>query len=63
MEMHNVRDVVKHMYQSPAWSQKVAKMPDNQVFAIYMRQLQKRKEVAPQFQQLSFDDIKEVNAP
>jgi hypothetical protein len=44
-DIEKKRDYVYHMYGSPGWRQKVLKMPDSQVIAIYLGDL-KRKERA-----------------
>lgn len=38
------RDYVMGLYKSDGWKAKVRKMPDNQVIAIYMREVNKAKE-------------------
>lgn len=38
------RDFVMGLYKSPGWRAKVLRMPDNQVIAIYMREINKAKE-------------------
>lgn len=35
------RYYVEQMYPGPTWKKRVANMPDNQVFAIYMREQKK----------------------
>jgi len=37
------RSYVAKMYPGPAWKKKVKKMPDGQIFAIYMREIDKQE--------------------
>ena len=40
------RRYVEKMYSGPSWKKRVFKMPDDQIFAIYMRE-QEKKVAAP----------------
>lgn len=37
-DIHRKRDYVLSLYSGPRWREKVSKMPDAQVVAIYMRE-------------------------
>lgn len=36
-----IRKIVMDMYEGPAWKRSAAKMPDNQIYAIYMNKLER----------------------
>ena len=71
MTIRQMRAILRKLYKSERWAQKVNAMPDNQVFAVYHSFLergefekakQKKKAPKPAFKayvgtQLSFDDI------
>lgn len=44
----DVRSVVKRMYPNPTWEKRVDKMPDSQIYSIYvkhMREVQEKVEI------------------
>lgn len=45
-DMDQKRVYVADLYRGPGWKHKVAKMPDSQVLAIYLREQKKASEVA-----------------
>jgi hypothetical protein len=40
MRTSEIRDKIKAMYPNKTWSDQVDKMPDDQVFAIYMKNVE-----------------------
>lgn len=56
-DIHRKRDYVLSLYSGPKWREKVAKMPDAQVVAIYLREHNKApKQDGPDTDQESKDD-------
>jgi hypothetical protein len=43
-DIEQKRAFVAEMYPGPRWKKQVARMPDSQVFAIYMREIAKPKD-------------------
>lgn len=54
-DIEQKRAFVAEMYPGPRWKKQVARMPDAQVFAIYMREIAKPKD-EPEDNEESGDD-------
>ena len=47
MTTAEIRLQVAAMYDAPRWKERVSRMPTNQIYAIYRRNLEKKKEEKP----------------
>lgn len=54
------REFVASLYPGPRWKHKVARMPENQVLAIFFREKQKAEEAAAQKKKESSDGESDI---